>query len=48
METLSNYSIVILGRDADAYLTDKGVENLRLLDFAERRLLDVRPRRAGQ
>lgn len=29
METLSNYRLVILGRDADAYLTDKSVENLR-------------------
>jgi hypothetical protein len=29
-ETLSNYRLVILGRDADAYLTEKSVENLRL------------------
>jgi hypothetical protein len=29
MDTLSKYSIVILGRDADAFLTEKGVENLR-------------------
>jgi hypothetical protein len=29
METLSKYSIVVLGRDADAFLTEKGVENLR-------------------
>ncbi len=30
IQTLSKYRLVILGRDADVYLTDKGVENLRL------------------
>lgn len=29
METLSKYRLVILGRDADAFLTDKSLENLR-------------------
>jgi hypothetical protein len=29
IETLAKYAIVILGRDADAFLTEKGVENLR-------------------
>jgi hypothetical protein len=29
LDTLSKYRLVILGRDADAFLTDKSIENLR-------------------
>jgi hypothetical protein len=29
MDTLADYRLVILGRDADVFLTEKGVENLR-------------------